>query len=256
MTRSVRLPGLVIGGAPRSGTTFVCEVLAKHPDAYVAWPFIPEPKVCMDEHPAGDDGYRRRYTALFAGAAPEALLVEKTSYYFENDAARARLARLLPDARFVFILREPVARAYSNWRWSRLNGLETIAFAEAIARENTRYNPLPPERAYARPFAYMWRARYGTFARRWIEAVGRDRIAFYLLEDAVADPGRFVASLQAFAGLPILPWRRLETGRVNATEPPPANLDPSLVARLRAAAAPEMATLARLTGLDLSAWRG
>ena len=30
------LPDVVIGGAPRSGTTFLCEVLAKHPQIYVA----------------------------------------------------------------------------------------------------------------------------------------------------------------------------------------------------------------------------
>jgi hypothetical protein len=49
MTASTPLPDIVIGGAPRSGTTFLCELLAKHPQIHVAQPFIPEPKICMVE---------------------------------------------------------------------------------------------------------------------------------------------------------------------------------------------------------------
>jgi hypothetical protein len=44
MSGRVPVPDVVIGGAPRSGTTFLCELLAKHPSVYVAMPFIPEPK--------------------------------------------------------------------------------------------------------------------------------------------------------------------------------------------------------------------
>ena len=249
-----RLPHLVIGGAPRSGTTFICEVLNKHPDAFVAQPFIPEPKVCMTDDPAGDEGHRHRYAKFFADAPPQALLVEKTSYYFENDDARARLVRLLPAAKFVFILREPAARAYSNWLWSRKNGLETLDFAQAIASEGARPDPLPPERSYARPFSYMWRARYGTFARFWIEAVGRHRIAFYIFEDVVANPERFVASLQQFAGLRPMSWPQLATGRINAAEVPGHDLAPALAARLREAIRPEIETLVELTGVDVRAW--
>ena len=45
------LPDIVIGGAPRSGTTFLCELLAKHPDVFIARPVIPEPKVLILPHP-------------------------------------------------------------------------------------------------------------------------------------------------------------------------------------------------------------
>ena len=125
---SDRLPvaDAIIGGAPRSGTTFLCELLAKHPDVFVAKPFIPEPKVCMTPHPDGDAGLLQRYATFFSDAPRRAIRVEKTSYYLENAAARERLVRILPLARFVFILREPVERAYSNWMRSRDNGLETL----------------------------------------------------------------------------------------------------------------------------------
>src|SRR5262249_32704817 len=191
MSGPVPIPDIVIGGAPPSRTTLLCELLAKHPGVYVAQPFIPEPKVCMTGHPDGDVGILRRYAEFFSNAPQSSVRVEKTSYYLENAEARERLVRLLPQAKYIFILREPVQRAYSNWMRSRVNGLETLPFEEAVESEGGRASPLPVHQAYARPFDYMTRGRYGTFIEAWIDAVGHERVAVYVLEAALADPERF-----------------------------------------------------------------
>jgi hypothetical protein len=249
------IPDVVIGGAPRSGTMFLCELLAKHPQIYVARPFIPEPKVCMTPHPEGDAGLLKRYARFFAAAPAQFVRVEKTSYYFESTEARERLVRLLPEARFTFILREPAARAFSNWSRSRAQGLETLSFEEAVAlEERSRPIPLPPDRAYARPFDYLTRGQYGTFAQAWIDAVGRSRLFFCLFEEAVAAPEAFTHNLQRFAGVEPLPWNRIATGRVNAGEDDFQTLNPALIAQLRRRFAPEMKHLAQLTGLDVGVW--
>ena len=254
MTQPNALPDVVIGGAPRSGTTFVAEVLAKHPGVFLTRPLIPEPKVCLYPHADGDAGHVQHYRQLFADAPAGVVRVEKTSNYFENDAARERLARVLPDAKFVFMLREPVARAYSNWKWSTKNKIETLPFAEAVELEGKRANPLGPEREAARPFDYMLRGRYGTFAAAWYARFGRERIRFFLFEDAVRDPARFVFDLQEWLGVAQLPWSELQTSKVNATDPDANGLDPALAGVLRARVRPEIETFAQLTGLDLSAW--
>lgn len=255
MSGRAALPDVVIGGAPRSGTTFLAEILGKHPGIFLARPIAPEPKVCLRAHPDGNAGYRAEYARFFAAAPDGCLRVEKTTNYFENTAARDRLADLLTEARFVFILREPVARAYSNWKWSTKNGLETLPFAEAVALEGKRPNPLGPEREAARPFDYMLRGRYGSFAAAWFARFGRDRIHFCLFEDVIRDPAGFTAALQRWLGVEVLPWQMLETGRVNATVDDAEGLDPVLAARLRAAIEPEVAELVRLSGLDISVWR-
>lgn len=252
--RRAPLPDIVIGGAPRSGTTFLCELLAKHPDVFVARPFIPEPKVLMTPHPDGDAGLLQRYARLFDAAPPGTVRIEKTSYMLENDDARERFVRLLPQARVVFILREPISRAYSNWLWSRKNGLETLSFREAIAAEGRRQSPLPPERAYARPFDYMTRAQYARFSRSWISSIGRERIAFFIFEDAIARPDAFAARLQDFVGVDRLPWSALATGVVNANDPAPAGLDAQFAAELRQRIGSEMRRFAEITGLDVGVW--
>jgi hypothetical protein len=245
---------VVIGGAPRSGTTFLCELLAKHPQTYVARPFIPEPKVCLVSHQADDAELLGRYAGYFEAAREGCVKVEKTSNYFENDLARDTLTRLLPQAKFIFILREPVARAYSNWLWSRKNGLENMRFDEAIALEGRRASPLPPDRLHARPFDYMSRGRYGTLAEAWIDAVGRERIGFWLFECAIADPEQFVAELQDFIGVERRPWHELQTGRINATGEDASGLDRYIELRLREQIAPEVHRFAKATGLNVRAW--
>jgi hypothetical protein len=252
-TRS-NLPDVVIGGAPRAGTTYLCELLSKHPQIFVAQPFIPEPKVLMTPHEMGDVGILGRYDDWFATAPDESIRVEKTSYYLENAEARERFARLLPNTRIIFILRDPVRRAYSNWLWSTRNGLETLPFADAIAIENDRPSPLPPERSYARPFDYLARGNYGAHAEAWINAIGRDRIAFYLFEDAISEPQPFVANLQQFVGVKPLPWQDLTTGVINANDMRGPDLSDELIAELRSKFAPEMRRFAKLTGLSLSRW--
>jgi hypothetical protein len=248
------LPDVVIGGAPRCGTTFVAEILGKHPGVYLARPVIPEPKVCLRVLTAGDVDDAEAYDQLFHDAPDSSVRVEKTSNYFENAQARERLARVLPATKFVFMLREPVARAFSNWQWSTMNGLETLPFVDALVMEGGRANPLGPERAAARPFDYMRRGRYGSLAAAWYQAFGQDRIRFFLFEDAVRDPQHFVTALQEWLGLEQLPWSRLQTDRTNASTASPAGLDPVLSQRLRAEIQPEIEAFATLTGLDISAW--
>jgi len=254
MSEANLLPHVVIGGAPRSGTTFLCEVLVKHPGVYIRRPFIPEPKVCLTPHPAGNHGLRERYSVVFKDAPASAIRIEKTANYFENDAARERLLRLLPDTKFIFILRDPVARAYSNWLWSTANGLETLCFTEALAQEGRRPSPFPPERDYVRPFDYLKRSNYGILAEAWIQCLGRDRIAFFIFEKALADPASFVEQLQRFVGVEPKSWDTLKTEKINANPLLEPELDPALEMLLRRQFEPEMRRFAKATGLDLAVW--
>ena len=246
-------PDVIIGGAPRSGTTFLCEVLDKHPGVCLAKPIAPEPKVLLTDHPDGDVGILKRYEAYFINTPSHLVRVEKTTNYFENSDALKRFARLLPDTKLVILLRNPVDRAYSNWLWSRKNGLETLPFEEALRMEGKRPSPLPPERSAARPFDYLTRGQYGTFANAWIDALGRDRIGFYIFEQAISDPESFIASLQEFMSLDPLPWSALRTGRVNATDADKPMCRQTAV-RLRERFRDEIENFHKITGIDVSAW--
>ncbi len=252
--RRMNVPDVVIGGAQRSGTTFLAEILQKHPDVYVPRPLWPEPKVCLREHPRGDEGYREEYARLFTNARVAQLRVEKTANYLESPAAPDRLVRIAPQAKFLFILRDPVMRAWSNWKYSVSTGLETLSFEEAVDREHDRPNPFGDAPGAARPFDYVGRGRYGTFAARWLRAIGPDRVKFILFEEAVRHPEAVVHDVQSWLGVPMLPWTALATERTNASPAAAAPVAPSLARRLRDGYREDMSLLTRLTGLGLHCW--
>jgi hypothetical protein len=250
----VRVPHFIIGGAPRSGTTFLAEALDRHPGIFMAKPFRPEPKVFLTAA-ADRDEYLRRYRPLFAGAGVGQVLGEKTTNYFESEEACLRMRDALPtNVRLLFLLREPVARAYSNYLWSKKNGLEPLSFEEAVALEGNRRSVLPPEKARARPHDYLSRSDYARHAQRYLDAFGVPRIDFFLYEDIERQPERLLAAVQRFIGVEPLPFLDLDVGVVNSAAEVGPPLDPVIAARLRERLAPSVARLAALTGLNLAAW--
>jgi len=249
----VTRPTFIIGGAPRAGTNFLCHALDRHPDVYMAKPYMPEPKVFMGPARPWAE-YARRYAALFAGAGGRRALGEKTSYYLENEAACTLIARHLPEVRMLFSVREPVARAYSNYLWTKKNGLEDLSFEEAVRLEGRRPSPLPPERAYARPYDYLPRGHYDAFAARWFEALGRARVRFVLYEDVVAKPEPQLAGIEEFIGVAPAALGADDLGVINSAKEMGPPLDPAFERALRERMAPSVRRFAALTGLDVTAW--
>lgn len=121
------LPRFLVIGAPRSGTTTVANHLRAHPDV-----FVPEAKELFFFTSAGRnvDDYRR----YFADAG-ERIPGEATPLYLADREAPKRMASLVPDARLVAILREPVSRALSHYWYRRALATEHRSFEQAIADE-------------------------------------------------------------------------------------------------------------------------
>jgi Sulfotransferase domain len=248
------LPTFIIGGAPRSGTTYLAEALARHPDVSMARPFIPEPKVFMGPRQPVEV-YRDRYRALFEKAGPARARGEKTSYYLENPDLCDSIHAVAPGVRMLFIVREPVSRAYSNYLWSTKNGLETLSFEDAIAQEGKRPNPLSSDKSYARPFDYLERGDYCALAAPYLERFGRDNVLFVLYEDIADRPARLLDRIQDFIGVDRLPFTRLDVGVVNSAKEVGPPIAPETQALLHERMRPSMEHFAALTGLDISPWR-
>jgi Sulfotransferase domain len=131
----VALPDFFIAGVPKAGTTALHTALARHPELYMS--AVKEPKFFLTDGPplaAGGPGdaktYREHiwrrsdYEALFEHAPAGALRGESTPFYLYDRPALRRIKDLIPAARLVVVLRDPIERAHSNWTHLWSAGLE------------------------------------------------------------------------------------------------------------------------------------
>lgn len=117
------LPDFVVGGVPKSGTTALFNCVSSHPAVFG----------CVPKEPhffASEDGTVRvrgmryeldSYQRLFAKKGPGQIAGEaSTGYLHHARVAAPAMAALVPDVRLVFVLRDPVLRAYSDY-WFRIH---------------------------------------------------------------------------------------------------------------------------------------
>jgi len=187
---------LLVIGAQRSGTTYLHALLDAHPQITMARPGRPEPKVFLSDDVVsrGAGWYRDTY---FGHATGELLLGEKSTSYLECPAAADRAARVLgDDVEVVAVLRDPVARAVSNWRFSSDNGLETRPLETALRETLARPRGWDPAATSVSPYAYLERGRYVEYLEPWLERFPGSHLL--LLQDLLDDDaavGRLYAGL-------------------------------------------------------------
>ena len=195
---------LIIGGASKAGTTSLFEYLAGHPGICAS--SIKETRFFLDDdYPlprqsrpgAGEAAYRRFFEQqLSPGDDP--VFLESTPDYLYSDAAR-EIVQLLPRARIVFLLRSPVSRLVSWFRYGKQIGrLPATLDFEAYCRRQLGSEP-------GRDTAVEWRAleqgRYAHYLEQWHAAGAAQRMQLLLFDDLVQDPGAVVSSVCRFAGL-------------------------------------------------------
>jgi hypothetical protein len=216
-SRNLTLPDFIIAGAPRAGTSWLYALADRHPRIAMARPIRPEPKFFLvDElYQQGLAAYSDRW---FAPLPTGHVLGEKSTNYLESLAAAERIGRDLPAARLIFMLRNPVDRAYSNYLWTRQNNLETETFDRALALEEQRERTLPPRLRYARPYAYFSRGLYAEHLAPFLRHFPRRQILILRTEDVAAWPQEVADRLYSFLDVDRLPALAVGLGVVNAAE--------------------------------------
>jgi hypothetical protein len=217
------LPNLFVIGAPKSGTTSLHRYLDQHPS--IAMSVVKEPKFFLatgtrPRHGGpGDEracrSYvvdRSEYEALFHyPEGPVSYAGESSPFYLWHPDAPARIHELVPEARLVAVLREPTMRAYSNWADLREQDREKLDFPAALAAEEER------RLAGWEPFwFYRSLGLYGEQLTRVFAVFPRRHVKIVLAEELAESPGRALADVLAFLGLPDVP-RPVVEERLNQT---------------------------------------
>jgi hypothetical protein len=213
-TSGVRLvPAYVILGAQRCGTTSLHKLLTRHPG--IGAPVLKEVRYFDLHFAEGEAWYRSHFPTRMTArmlahrAGGRYITGEASPDYLPHPHAAERLSRLLPDARLVIMLRDPVERAYSHFQHETALGFETLDFAGALDAEADRlrgeYERMEREPGYHshafQHHSYMRRGMYADQLKRWFALFPSEQMLVIRSEDFYTDEAAVYRNVLGFLGM-------------------------------------------------------
>jgi hypothetical protein len=220
----------------KAATTYLSGILAAHPSIFVSEPkepcFFVDQKILRKIWPhVWQLGYWRsaaRYLSLFAGAGDAQVIAEASTTYSQAPLFAGVPARILDfnaDARFIYVLRDPVERTISHY-WHTVNWWgERRSMLDAI-RSNPHYADV---------------SHYAMQLREYLAHVPLDRLYVLTYESLRSDPHREIEAIYRWLGVDA------------ALRPPdaavPVNATPAVVEQVRGLGILQGFRNSRLNGL-------
>jgi len=259
----------VIIGAQKCGTTALHSYLSRHPQISMSRPKEVDFFITGANWERGVDWYRDRFDA----SAP--VRGESSPNYTADPAIAgvpARMAELIPDAKLIYMVRDPIDRVRANWVHTYSNRAEDRPLRDAV---------LDPESSY------VARSRYHHQLSRYLEHYPLDGVLVLEQGDLLGDrretlrrvfgflevdedvwhdafdvqrletsARRRRTPLGAFVAerVRLRVWRRLRDHRPFSTAFEHPEIDADLRARLTELLADDVARFRELTGRKFASW--
>lgn len=192
------LPNFFVVGAQKAATTSLHNYLVRHPDIYL--PDQKETKFFIEDrfYTKGINFYEETF---FSGWKNESAIgeVDPDYMYFETALDRIEKHLDLARTRFIFLLRNPVDRAFSHYLMTYRRGMEPLSFEDAIEQESSRItNGGYDEKLHC---SYISRGFYLSQIERFLERVNRSQMLFLFTEDLKQDPESCLSNIFRFLGV-------------------------------------------------------
>lgn len=203
------LPTFLVLGAARCGTTSLHYYLAEHPDIcmstikepnfFLFRPTDTGPQPCIADDRrllAKSVPERDRYERLFPH--PATAVGEASPLYLYTRETPALIRDLVPDARLIAVVREPIDRSWSHFGYVHddLGDRTVAAFAEAVEREL----PLPYE-PYRTGTHFVRLSAYAAQLRRYREVFPPEQLLVVSYDDLVGATAATLARICRFLGV-------------------------------------------------------
>lgn len=202
------LPDFLIVGAQKAGTSSLFAYLSQHPNVRSAQ--VKEVHYFDLHFDRSLHWYRAHFPSRVKLDRREHDVTGEASpdYLYHPQAAR-RIGSVVPDAKLIVLLRDPVARAYSHYHHERDRGREPLpTFEDAVRAEPRRLRPRNGARAvdrYTRAHrrhSYVARGRYAQQLRRYLDVFPRHKILVLFSESMFSDPHGTYEEVLEFLDLP------------------------------------------------------
>ncbi len=191
-TDLTKLPNVFLIGAPKSGTTSLAAYLSSHPHVFLCEP--KEPNYWTKEEPkdAEQAATWSGYTQFYASVAKHhTVRVDASTSYCWSQYAVPDILRALPESRFIFMIRNPVALAPSLHSEEVLSGHESVSdYNEAWKMQSDREKgrSVPPTAECWQKVTYRFVASLGTHFERLLNIVPPGQLHIILFDEFVRDP--------------------------------------------------------------------
>ena len=198
------LPDFLVIGAQKAGTTALYAYLRWHPG--ITGPSWKEVSFFDRHWWRGESWYRGHFPLRSRGR----LVGEASPSYLFHPLAPERARAVVPDARLVALLRDPVDRAYSQYQHEVALGREPLSFEDALAAEEERTSGeverlLADPRAFSRAWwdhTYAARGMYAEQLERWLAVFPREQLLVVTSDELGERPAQAYASILAHLGAP------------------------------------------------------
>ena len=192
------LPNFFIVGAPKCGTTSLYFYLQQHPDIFMCP--IKEPNYFSFEEIEKQKLYYRsvhirslkKYEALFSGVKTEKAIGEASVSYLYYPLVPLKIKQIVPQAKAIMLLRNPVDRAFSHYLMDVRLGYVNINFDNIIARKSShRMLDLYYQQ-------YVSLGLYYNQVKRYFDVFGNNNVSVIIFDELKTNARAVVKSLYSF----------------------------------------------------------
>lgn len=177
-------PNLFLAGAPKSGTSFLFQTLNSHPVLF--FPKIKELNHFSYQDILDLNSYykdfkiedRKKYLSFYRKAKDCKYLVDSSVSYFTFPEVPGKIKAFNAESKVIFILRNPIKRAYSHYLMDVRMGYAKKSFGEYIRGKNeypVHYHQ------------YVGNSLYANCIGNYLDVFGKENSCVLLLENIETD---------------------------------------------------------------------
>ena len=257
---SIQGKHLIIIGGQRCGTTYLLNLLNDINGFILSNQIYPEPKFFLNNF----FDYQIYINQVFglSNIERDKIYVEKSTSYYEDINSIINIKKNLKNYILVFLIRDPIKRAISNFHFSKLNGYEKLSLNDAFKRE-LECKPFDNYPDVSKnPQSYLYRSRYSLLIRNVLKHVPKSKIVCLNSEALFKNPLTFFDLINKKDFLPkslkifYLMSKKFMKEKINSLdyENNYEQIEESTLLHLKSIFNEEKHELSKLFDLDLSIW--
>lgn len=221
-------PDIIVAGTAKAGTTSLFQLLKQHPAIFPSR--IKEPRYfayagersdlwSVNADPSDEvvQDYEE-YQKLYSGANDDHLTIEASPNYLYSPTAAQEIKKRSPNCRLIFILRNPIDRAFSHYSHMKRDEREPLpSFEKALKAETERI-----KKNYDFSYHYAAMGRYAEQLERFYSVFPRSQIKTFDYDRFSKEPELVLSEIFEFLSIES---QNIDCGkRHNVSHQPPNTL--------------------------------